>query len=62
MSGYAGVSVTNMSSAWSDGLLFCTLIHRYRPDILDYDSLDTEDWAGLVWPEPLETFLIVTIL
>ena len=46
VSGYEGVTITNMSSSWSTGLLFCALIHRYRPDILDYASLDTEDWAG----------------
>ena len=43
---YKEVKITNMSSSWRDGLAFCALIHRYRPDILEWEKLDTEDWSG----------------
>ena len=41
--GYDGVNVTNMSSAWRDGLAFCAIIHRYRPELIDFGSLDKKD-------------------
>jgi len=44
--GYPGIHVVDMSSSWKDGRAFCALIHRHRPDLLDFDSLDSGDWAG----------------
>jgi len=38
--------VKNFSTAWSSGMAFCALIHRHRPNMLDYDSLDPKDAAG----------------
>ena len=42
--GYPGVDITNMSSAWRDGRAFCAVIHRYRPDVLDWGMVDPQDW------------------
>ncbi|XP_074554019.1 protein-methionine sulfoxide oxidase mical3b-like isoform X2 [Halichoeres trimaculatus] len=38
--GYCGVSVTDLTTSWKSGLALCALIHRYRPDLIDFDSLD----------------------
>jgi len=38
--GYPGVRITNMSSAWKDGMAFCALVHKFRPDLIDFHSLD----------------------
>lgn len=32
------IQVTNFTSSWSDGTAFCAILHRHRPDILDYTS------------------------
>jgi len=44
--GYKGVSVRNMTTSWRNGLAFCALIHRFRPDLIDYDKLDPSDIMG----------------
>ncbi|XP_004564992.2 protein-methionine sulfoxide oxidase mical3b isoform X6 [Maylandia zebra] len=38
--GYHGVNVTDLTTSWRSGLALCALIHRYRSDLIDFDSLD----------------------
>ncbi|XP_077424095.1 F-actin-monooxygenase mical2b-like isoform X6 [Vanacampus margaritifer] len=41
--GYRGVNVTNLTSSWRSGLALCALIHRQRPELIDYDSLHEDE-------------------
>uniref|UniRef100_A0A8C4VGP2 Molecule interacting with CasL protein 1 n=1 Tax=Gopherus evgoodei TaxID=1825980 RepID=A0A8C4VGP2_9SAUR len=38
--GYRGVMVTDFTHSWKSGLALCALIHRFRPNLLDFNSLD----------------------
>ncbi|XP_074166227.1 F-actin-monooxygenase MICAL1 isoform X1 [Sminthopsis crassicaudata] len=37
--GYPGVRVMDFSSSWVDGRALCALVHRLRPTLLDFSSL-----------------------
>uniref|UniRef100_A0A4W6E2J1 F-actin monooxygenase n=1 Tax=Lates calcarifer TaxID=8187 RepID=A0A4W6E2J1_LATCA len=41
--GYRNVNVTDLTMSWKSGLALCALIHRYRPDLIDFDLLDERD-------------------
>ncbi|XP_043477583.1 EH domain-binding protein 1 isoform X2 [Leptopilina heterotoma] len=43
---YPGVKVTNLTTSWRNGMAFCSIIHRFRPDLIDIDSLLSHDVKG----------------
>ncbi|XP_076766584.1 eps15 homology domain containing protein-binding protein 1 isoform X1 [Xylocopa sonorina] len=43
---YSGVKVTNLTTSWRNGMAFCAIIHHFRPDLIDIDSLLPHDVKG----------------
>ncbi|KAM6464751.1 F-actin-monooxygenase MICAL2 isoform 4-T5 [Liasis olivaceus] len=41
--GYKNVNVTDLTSSWKSGLALCAVMHHFRPDLIDFDSLNEED-------------------
>ncbi|XP_006780212.1 F-actin-monooxygenase MICAL2 isoform X5 [Neolamprologus brichardi] len=41
--GYRNVIITDLTSSWKNGIALCALIHRFKPQLIDFDSLNDED-------------------
>ncbi|CAF1023714.1 unnamed protein product [Didymodactylos carnosus] len=37
-----GITITNFSNSWTDGLAFCSLLHSYLPDRINLDEIKNE--------------------
>ncbi|KHN76643.1 Plectin [Toxocara canis] len=40
--GYPGVNVRNFTSSWRDGLAFNAILHRYRPNLIQWNKISDE--------------------
>ncbi|XP_006885652.1 PREDICTED: protein-methionine sulfoxide oxidase MICAL2 [Elephantulus edwardii] len=41
--GYQHVNITDLTTSWRSGLALCAIIHRFRPELINFDSLNEDD-------------------
>jgi hypothetical protein len=41
--GYQQVNVTDFTTSWMDGLAFCALIHKHKPQLIAFPILKKKD-------------------
>ena len=62
---YENVKINNFDKSWKTGLAFDAIIHHFRPDLIDYESLDSSDPqtnAGLAFDAAEQNFGIPQLL
>lgn len=42
---YSDIRIENTNSSFKDGLALCAIIHRYRPDLIDFHAIDRSNVA-----------------
>ncbi|XP_029945690.1 MICAL-like protein 1 [Salarias fasciatus] len=40
---YPGLEIRDLSASFRDGLVFCAIIHKHRPDLIDFTSLSKDN-------------------
>lgn len=43
---YKNVNITDLTSSWKSGIALCALIHSFKPQLIDFDSLNEENHAA----------------
>uniref|UniRef100_A0A672RMJ1 Alpha-actinin-2 n=1 Tax=Sinocyclocheilus grahami TaxID=75366 RepID=A0A672RMJ1_SINGR len=43
---YRNVNIQNFHVSWKDGLAFCALSHRHKPELIDFHNLEVDDPLG----------------
>jgi len=43
--GYEDLTIKNFHKSWKDGRAFCAIIHKHRPDIIDFESISADNAA-----------------
>lgn len=43
---YSNIHIEDTSKSFKDGLALCAIIHRYRPDLIDFNSLESADCSS----------------
>lgn len=46
--GYEGVQAKNFTTAFKDGLCLAALIHKHRPDAIDFEAMRTKDPEAII--------------
>ncbi|XP_072124186.1 F-actin-monooxygenase MICAL3-like isoform X9 [Mobula birostris] len=41
--GYKNVNVVDLTTSWKSGLALCAILHRYRPDLIDFQQLNEKN-------------------
>ncbi|KAJ8006469.1 hypothetical protein DPEC_G00107580 [Dallia pectoralis] len=41
--GYRDVAVRDLTTSWKNGMALCALIHHFRPDLIDFESLKEDE-------------------